>query len=66
MSGFTAMIFLPVNLDRGHQQTDQNRPDEKSDEAIERQPTENAEYEEEHGDLNRMTDQPGAKKLINH
>ena len=65
-NGFSAVIFLPVNLDRGHQQTDHNRPDEKSDDAAERQPTKDAEYEEEHGNLGRLSDQPGSKKLIDH
>ena len=63
---FSVVILLPVNLDGGHQQTHQNRPDEEPDEAVECQPAEDAEYEEEHGDLDRLSDQPGSKKLIDH
>ena len=58
------MIFLPVNLDGGHQQTHQNRPNEAPDEGVECQPAADAECEEEYGELDRLSDQPGSKKLI--
>jgi len=63
---FSVVIFLPINLNRGHQQTHQNRPHKEPDEDIECQPAEDAEYEEERGDLDRLSDQRGSKKLIDH
>ena len=60
------VIFLPINLDRGHQQTHQNRPHKVPDKALECQPAEDAKYEEERGDLDCLSNQSGSKKLIDH